>query len=245
MQRPLIGLILAVLVCTPLFGQQYQRSADAGLTRRVADLERLLNSRGLLGMLQRLDALERDLARLQGDNELLQHRIDRIQLELEQARDAAGQPAPATATDSDPTQPLLAPLPPSPDQPSAGHAADGAATYRDGLALLRTGDTVAGLAAMQGYLQQYPDGAEAANAHYWIGEAQLIEGRAEDALKAFSTLVETYPNSPRVPNALLKIGGIYADQGQAERARQTFEGLRQDYPGSTAAKLAEQRLQAL
>ena len=65
------------------------------------------------------------------------------------------------------------------------------------------------------------------------------------AIDDFQALVKRYPQSPKVPDALLKVGYIRYAQGDYAKAREVFDGLVRHYPGTSAARLAEQRLEAL
>lgn len=96
---------------------------------------------------------------------------------------------------------------------------------------------------MSSYLTQYPNGAYAANAHYWLGEIGLVSGDLNSAQTHFQAVATQFPNTPKVSDAELKLGYIYYQQGKWALARQTLESLVQQYPNTSAATLATQRLQ--
>jgi TolA-binding protein len=62
-------------------------------------------------------------------------------------------------------------------------------------------------------------------------------------LEAFQKVPDQYRDSPKVPDALFKIGTVLDEQGQRERARDILNDLIDRYPKSSAAYLAEKRLQ--
>ena len=283
----LIGLLAgasAVMAQSPYYDYGHRPSYGAhepphsdprsDLAQRVARLERLLDSRALVDMLQRLDTLERDIQRLQGAYEVQDHRLDSIaqrqqalqadlaqQLRPEQgtAVDPGVVPALGPATDShdeansnlDTTQPGAAsPTEHAATDPDASELADAKPAdertrYRHGFQLLRDGELPAAITALASYLQDYPQGRYAADARYWIADAHYVEQHYEQALRDFSRLVSEHPDSPKVPKALYKIGLVYIELQQHEQARRIFLELRQRYPGSTAARLAGEKLKGL
>jgi tol-pal system protein YbgF len=96
--------------------------------------------------------------------------------------------------------------------------------------------------AMQNYLQNFPKGQYAANAHYWLGELYLINNDSKKAIVEFQTVINEYPNDPKIADAKLKIGFIYYDNGQTAQAKQQLLAVKKEYPGTTVAQLAASRL---
>ena len=64
----------------------------------------------------------------------------------------------------------------------------------------------------------------------------------DDALRQFQVVVSRFPRSPKVPDALLKIGYSNYELQRWDAARGALGRLRADYADTTAARLAEQRL---
>lgn len=100
-------------------------------------------------------------------------------------------------------------------------------------------------ASFNDYLQNYPNGRFAVNAHFWLGEIALMNQNYDVAKKQFKTVVTKYPTSIKVSDAKLKIAMIHAAKGQTVLAKKEFNQIRKDYPGSTAAQLASIRLQQI
>ena len=65
------------------------------------------------------------------------------------------------------------------------------------------------------------------------------------ALSTFSTLVTDFPQSSKVPDARLKIGYIHYEKSNWKLARQELSTVVSTYPGTTAARLANDRLQRM
>lgn len=101
------------------------------------------------------------------------------------------------------------------------------------------------ISAMKTFIQQYPNGKYASNAHYWLGELLLAQHQDQEAIQEFSTVVNNYPTSNKVSAAMLKLGYIYASLGDTAKAKTEFSTIEKMFPGSTTAQLAHTRLQTL
>jgi len=121
------------------------------------------------------------------------------------------------------------------EQPGEGDA------YRSAYALVRGQQFDQAVQAFKRFLQDYPDGRYAPNAHYWLGELYLVAKPQdlEASRQAFVLLVTQYPENPKVPDALFKLGKVHFQKGNREKAREYLDGLIKGYPESSAAKLAK------
>ncbi|MBV52428.1 MAG: tol-pal system protein YbgF [Coxiellaceae bacterium] len=99
--------------------------------------------------------------------------------------------------------------------------------------------------AYQQYLTDYPKGQFVANAHYWLGELNLLKKNNSAALKEFSTVIKQYPSSAKRPDAEYKIASIQMDMGHVDDAKQGFQTIQKHYPKSTAAQLAAIQLKKI
>ena len=61
----------------------------------------------------------------------------------------------------------------------------------------------------------------------------------------YRKLIEVYPESKKRSHAMLKIGYSYHELGEVEKARAVLEDLRNEFSGTTAARLAEERVQRI
>ena len=55
----------------------------------------------------------------------------------------------------------------------------------------------------------------------------------------------SYPESQKLTHALLKVGYSYHELGKIPEAKASLEDLKLRYPGTTAARLADERLQRI
>jgi tol-pal system protein YbgF len=262
--RLALGLTLAALACVAAPGHVAAESTAERLDR----LERQLDSRSLIDMLTRLDQLQRDLQELRGELELQAHRqedmtrrqrelyldIDRRLQQLESGQVAAPTAMPAMEAGQAAAEPVImqpaaeaaeATAPPvDAGAPATSYPGEQAA-YEQALGILREGRYTDAAAAFNRQLASFPGGEYADNSTYWLGETYYVTRDFDRALSTFSRLVNEFPQSPKLPDARLKIGYIHFENGSWKEARQTLSGVVSSYPGTTAARLANDRLQRM
>ncbi|MEH6581014.1 MAG: tol-pal system protein YbgF [Halioglobus sp.] len=132
-------------------------------------------------------------------------------------------------------------------QPPAGQASvaelpgEGEA-YRAAYALVRNQQFDQAVDGFQQFLQNYPAGKYAPNAHYWLGELYLVIVPAdlESSRQAFMLLLDQYPDNSKIPDALYKLGKVHFMKGNRDRAKEFFDRVIAEYGSSnnSAAKLA-------
>jgi tol-pal system protein YbgF len=120
------------------------------------------------------------------------------------------------------------------EQPGEGEA------YRAAYALVRGQEFDDALAAFKAFLQRFPDGRYAPNAHYWMGELYLVITPAdpEAARQSFMLLLNEYPQNAKIPDALFKLGRVQFVKGNSAGARDFLNRVIREYPDSSAAALA-------
>lgn len=132
---------------------------------------------------------------------------------------------------------------------AAGRGASAAASpqeeqaYLEAFELLRAGKFDDALLGFQNQLANWPQGARADDALYWMGEANYFKRDYGAALKNYQDLLSRFPDSERAADALLKVGFSQLELGQTSAGRATLQRVVEKYPRSTAAGLARQRLQ--
>jgi len=202
---------------------------------RLDALERKLDSRSLLEMLNRIEQLQGDMQRLRGDVELQTHRLEELQrqqreqyldtdrrlqqLETGLAGGATGSMPPAPggmpeAPQAQPPVPVVS-APPSPGQPPAASPSVPPAAAPE---------TAPGAAAAS---------AEAAQAEYDTALAILREGRYAEAATAFNRFLAANPGSVYADNASYWLGETYYVTRDFDQALATFQALVSRYPQSS------------
>ncbi|MGJ0491603.1 tol-pal system protein YbgF [Methylobacter sp.] len=157
------------------------------------------------------------------------------------AADPAAAPVPAPAA---PAANTPAPQPePTVQQPAAPQASESEKQqYQQAYEALRKGHTSESITQFNTFLSQYPNGAYASNAQYWLGEAHKVNQDINSARTAFNAVIQNYPSSAKAPDALLKLGYIEFDQQNWVKAREYLTRVTVDFPSSTAAHLAKKKL---
>ena len=267
-----IGRVAAIVLLASVVTMPGMAAA-ASTSARLDSLERKLESRGLIDMLNRVEQLQRDVQQLRGDLEVQAHTLEDMQRrQREQYLDIdrrlqqleTGQPGVAPAGGVMPavppvvpppvtpapvtSQPPVTPPPATPPPPQA-HAATGGANeqaeYDTALAILREGRYAEATQAFNQFLAANPGSSYADNANYWLGETYYVTRDFDRALQTFSGLVSNYPQSPKVSDSQLKMGYIYYEKQDWAAARRELESVTSNYPGTTTARLAHDRLQRM
>ncbi|BCO31459.1 hypothetical protein TspCOW1_15620 [Thiohalobacter sp. COW1] len=254
MRRAPITLILtAVLATAPAV-----QARDGDLDQRVQRLEQLMQSRGLMEMLTRLEQLQREVQELRGQVEVQGHTLEQLKkrqrdlyMDVDRRLQQLESGAPAAGVGA-PDQP---PPPSAASQPGeagdtdavtdAAAGVDQRQQYQQALDILREGRYMQAAEAFSGFLQAHPDSAYAANAQYWLAESYYVTRQFPRALEEFRQVVETYSDSNKVADARLKVAFIHYEMEDWQAARQALDAVIADYPGTTAARLAEERLARL
>ena len=223
------------------------------LDQRVGAIERVVSNESLLQIAAELDLLRDEVRELRGHTEALQYEAEggatrqRDQyLDLDQRlqslerRTRGGEPISATPPPAG--QPPLVGTAPAP--PSAS-GADDRSSYQAALELLRQGRYPQAEAAFKQFFADFPDSDLGDNAQYWLAETHYVNREFETALAAFRLVLEQYPNTRKAPDAMLKAGFCEYELGRWADARASLETVVAQHPDSTAARLANQRLERM
>jgi tol-pal system protein YbgF len=231
---------------------------------RLARLERLLDSQGLVDIMLRLESLQAEVQKLRGASEEQAHAleelkkrqrdlyidIDRRLLQLERNASAgspaptaaatagtvAVKPAPAARPGGAATTPAPAPVAPEASEQEA---------YQNAFNLLRELRYDKATRAFRDFLQRFPDGRYAHIAQYWLAEGYYAQGKYRQAITAYQGLIDKYPTSPKLAEAMLKIGYSQYELKDYAAAEASLQRLLQAYPGTTEAGQAQNLLQKI
>ena len=276
MRKAAVALAVAVALAAGTVQAQQKKLTTE---QRLARVEKLMESRGLLDLFVKVEQLQREVRELRGMVETQNHRIEEMtsrQRNLYGDIDrrlrglevggvarvpaapmaAAGQPpapgqSPASAPAMQPAQPdvpsggTAAAQPPAQPAPPPEQTAEERGAYEKALNYLREGRFAQAMEAFRGFLKAYPQSGYADNAQYWLGEANYVTRNFDAAVEEFGRVVNDYPDSTKVADALLKIGFVHYEKGEWDAARAKLTEVTGKYSRSTAARLAEQRLQKL
>lgn len=222
---------------------------DVGtLEERVKKLDAQLNSQGLLDLMQQLENLKMELAKVRGQGEVNSHAIgtaenrqkdlyvdlDNRMRKLERTGDTPTATAPVAAATPNATSASSAPAP-------TADAAENRA-YDSAFNLFKIGNYQAAIVGFQNFVKAYPASPLASNAQYWIGNSYSALRDYKSAIANQQKLLSLYPNSSKVPDAMLNMASSQADLGDKDAARKTLEDIIAKHPASQAADSAKKRL---
>lgn len=242
--------ILTVLMLSVSVALTPQVSAKKPTTeQRIQKLERLLDSKGLVEMLIKLEELQKEMQILRGEVELQSHvlesikkrqrdlyvDIDRRILKMERSGPNASQirivpTAPASAANGA-------------GKKSKHDIAKEQQAYQQAFDQLRGLRYDKAIVSFRQFLKTYPAGRYAHIAQYWVAEANYAQRHFEGAIKDYQALIKRYPSSPKLAEAMLKISYSYYELKDLKKAELNLQQLIKTYPKSTEAGQGRNLLQ--
>ncbi len=212
------------------------------IDRRLAALERVIANGSLVDLTIQVDELQRQTAVLQGRTESLEYDSENtagrqrdLYVDVDdrlQNLERSLQHAAVNVMDGGSLAPGQLPVPGGSDRDN----------YQAAFELLKEQRYEPAAMAFQQFLISFPDSQLADNALYWLAESYYVTGQFENALKQFQVVISRFPRSRKVPDALLKIGYSNYELQRWDSARDALTRVQDDYEDTTAARLAEQRL---
>lgn len=103
-------------------------------------------------------------------------------------------------------------------------------TYRNAYEFLMAGDYRTAESGFREYLSRFPEGEQAADASFWLGDSMLQQGKHQEAAEVFLKANKDFPEAPKAPEMLLKLGVTLAAMKQKDIACATFEEVGTRYP---------------
>lgn len=219
---------------------------------RLNRLEAQLQNQGLLGLLNQIETLKSEVARLRGAQEEQAYRLetaDKRAKELffdldERIKEIGNRPVTVAPMDSIRLQTsqslVVAPLTPKVEAESETTA------YEIAHGLIKSGKYREAIVAFQKFVSQYPSGPLAANALYWIGISQVTGlSNFRAAADSYQRLLQEYPTSPKVPDALLSLARAQIQLDEKDLAQATLNRLLSNHAASKAAENGKKLLATL
>ncbi len=226
------------------------------LDSRLTKLERMLDNQNFAQILQSLQALQQEVSELRGDVEVLSFELDKLKkqqkdiyLDLDQriqqtdkAISNLGSVSPVTGGEGGAAGEAEVLVD---DAEAQEEALSEQASYQAALTLLKSGRYKDAIQSYQLFLINYPESTFAPNAQYWMAEAYYVLKDFQSAAVQFQKVISAYPNSRKVADAHLKLGFAYYELKEWAKAREALETVIVEYSSSTAARLAQRRIQKM
>ena len=270
-----LGVMLFVLLSGPAFAQdRAQTLADiraelAGLAAEFNTLKAELVQTGASGSgaaggsaLERMDAMEAELARLTSRAEAIELRLNRVVqdgtnrigdlefrlCEVTEGCDIAtlGQ-TPVLGGDGGGADvpSVTSPATPAPATGGAELAIGEQMDFDRAKGVLGQGDFRAAADLFATFTHSYPGSPLTQEAHFSRGEALAQLGDTSNAARAYLEAFSGQPDGPFAADALLKLGEALGALGQSPEACVTLAEVGNRFPGSMAATQASVAMQGL
>lgn len=251
-QLPVSGaLLLALLMASAPVSARMNKEETVrvdAMEARLARTERLLESQGLQEMYLRLESLDAENRSLRGEIEQMRYQVEQMrqrQRELYLDMDQRLQAVESRASGFG-SAPVAEEIPGISGMEAAETARmDEQGQYRTAFELLKGGDNTGAINGFNRFLEQYPESGLASNAQYWLGEASYGARNFSQAVREFEKVRTLYPDSSKVADASLKLAYSYYELKKWNSARSVLQEIQERFSDSTAAKLAQKRLERI
>ncbi len=218
---------------------------------RIAHIESEMQNQNVISLLNQVEALKGEVARLRGFQEEQAYQMDvaekrvkdlfvDLDTRLNQVKEMASHNASPTDAVHLQTAQSLSTVPVATADSDTELKVYGAAQ-----ALVKEGKYKEAVQALQAFLNQYPSGTLAPNAVYWMGFSQVNLGDFPNAANSYKKLIDDYPNSPKAPDAMLSLARARIQTNDMASARATLEQLIAKYSVSKAAAAGKKLLATL
>lgn len=259
----LVSLFISVISTTA-----FAAGNETSVENRITRLERLVNSKGLVDIMVRVESMQSELQRLVGEIELQRHSMDEIkkrqrdlyldidrrllQMERGSGMGAAPISVPQSAVETPAYKKNTAPIVssprrvvPAPTTKVIKKKEGEQIAYQKAFDLLRALRYEKATQAFRQFLNDFPNGRYAHIAQYWLAETSYHTRKFNIAVQDYQTLIIQYPTSPKRADALLKIGYSQFELKSFAKATAVLKKLIKSYPGTTEAGQAENLLQKI
>ncbi|MBI5092228.1 MAG: tetratricopeptide repeat protein [Candidatus Hydrogenedentes bacterium] len=219
----------------------------------------------------RVDASDKEIAKLQSMSEENQKRLDRIQSKLDKLAKALYSERGISAPDSPALAPTATPPPseefkvddtkvtpappakvepseatPPPAPPKVESASNAKADFEAAKKTQEAGKFDEAIRQYQEFLQRYPDSENCESAQIRIAFCYAKVPDYEKAAAEYKKFRTNYPNSTNnIPVALYNEANAYKNLNQKARAIELFKELVENYPSSAAAERGRAALKVL
>lgn len=120
------------------------------------------------------------------------------------------------------------------DEPSQAAPADPGALFAGGRARLLDGDFSGAREVFERYTEAFPDGEQAGEAWYWLGETHFVSGEFDAAAESYINSLRTDRRGPRGADALVRLGASLAALDQVGRACEVLATFPQEFPNASS-----------
>lgn len=210
-----------------------RQSADSADQELRAQLEEGLapTRRGMLDLVNQMEALRSELAQLRGQNEQLARDVAELQRRQKDVQGAV-----------DDRLRVLEPVRVTQDGQEFMAQPEEKTAFEAAMAVLRASE-FARAAQMYGqFMERYPTSGYLPLALYWQGNALYAARSYKPAIDSYRKLIAQVPQHMRVPEAKLAIANCQLELKDAKAAKATLQELAKSHPQTEAGDTARDRL---
>jgi len=227
-----LGVLLSLIISNSVWAD------EAALTQRIDRLERIIQGQGLVSLLGRVDQLQKEVQRLNGDNESLRHQIDTMKKNQRERYIDLDQRVEKLSATPEPIA-VIAPIVPDVSEPAASTEnvpAVEAETPIEPVVPTVDSPVVDNMPAPD----TLPVAVENGEAAYQAALQTLRSGQYEQAVTALEKFPADYPQSSYLPNAYYWQGEANYVLRDFDKAIVAFTKVVNDFP--TSSKVADATL---
>lgn len=192
------------------------------------------NSRQLLDMQNQLEGLRQEVARLRGQNEVLQNQVETLQ---KQQKDYYA--------DLDARLKKFEPQQVTVDGKEGMSQPNEKPEYDAALKQFQSGDFKGAGNAFSGFIKKYPQSPYMPLAQFWLGNSLYAQRDYKGSTSVLQNMIQANPTHPKAPDAMIAIANNQLESGQKAAAKKTLEQVVAKYPGTEGAQAASNRLKTL
>lgn len=219
------------------------------LEQRVIAIEAITKGQVLNDMLNQVEFLKQEVARLKGELEVATHNVEATQqrqkdlygdTDTRLRKLESGAPIAATGTEAAVSEAA----------PAVATAVPSKSTLEYQLlelanGLSRESKHKDAFNAYDKFLKDYPNSALAPEAKYGLGYSQFALKNYKSAIATQQKLIDMHQDSPKVPDAMFNMANSQIQLGQVSNAKKTLRDLVAKFPNSEVTPTAQKRLKAL
>lgn len=242
--------------------QTTQKSIEE-LKKNQQSLEAVIKGQGLADMLNQLEAMNQEIARLKGELEVANHTIEALQqrqkdlyadtdtrvrkletalIEASQTESKTEEKGAASVTEENAASTNVAG---THENPAATQNTQELQALEAANALSKAAKHKEAFAAYDKFIKDFPTSAFVADATYGLGYSQYSLKNYKSAVSTQQKLVDTYPNSNKVPEALMNMGNSQVQLGLVAAAKKTYRSLIEKFPSHALVPTAQKRLKLM
>lgn len=236
------AIYLAVFISAPIHAAApvsdatVNTASNAELLERIDELSRVMTIRNKMQFRfqSQLDEIGHEINEIRGSIEVFGNQLEQVenrQRNLYQMLDERQQ---ATTVNA-----------PISREPSENDPKDKASYQAAVNLVLNDKEYTKAISAFETFVIEHPKSSYVPNAQYWLGQLLYKDKRREQARAAFLIVTEDHPTSNKRADSLFKIGVIDEYLGVIDSANAFYQQTISEYPDSSAAGLAQKRLNGL